>query len=350
LASRTGIPVDHITAQGVGRCEKLEADLNAVVVGQSEAIAKVSQVLKRAAAGLQSPDRPLGSFLFLGPSGVGKTLLAQTIARQYFGDEDALIRVDMSEFSEGFTVSKLLGSPAGYVGHKDDVRFVEQIRKRPYAVVLFDELEKAHPDVFQLLLQLLDEGRLTDATGRELNFRHTVVIMTSNIGLDALNRQAALGFSSGTTSAGESMAAIQKTIAEEVSYILPQEFLNRIDYQMIFQPLTEKMVEQIVKREFVPVAARAKQHGIKLHLSAAARKQIAVQAFNPDQGARLVRRTLAEVIETPLADLLLSASVAAGDAVNIVAQDGKIVLQRAPAVVTKKPLKKKMKKRASVTA
>lgn len=318
VAARTGVPVEFMIASESDKQAHLAPLLQKRIYGQDKAINKIASVMKRAAAGLHNPERPLGSFLFLGSSGIGKTELAKALAQDYFGDENALIRMDMSEFNEGFSVSKLVGAPAGYVGHNEGVKLADQIRKKPYSVVLFDELEKAHPDIFNVLLQILDDGRLTDSTGRELNFRNTIIIMTSNVGIEMLTRQAALGFEQEDNSKEElNHAEIEQVIAGELRGYFPIEFLNRIDHQVVFEPLTEKAVEQIVAAQFKRTKARLQHRGIKAQLLASAKKHIAKLSFTPDQGARRVQRMITNAIEDPLAELILEGKLASGKTAKI---------------------------------
>ncbi len=330
LSSATSIPVDHIRATGKERYATLETEMKKCIFGQDEAIEKVCSVIKRSYAGLASPNRPLGSFMLLGPSGVGKTELAKVLAEKNFGHRDNVIRVDMSEFSESFTVSKLIGAPAGYVGYNDGVKISDHIRRRPYSVVLFDEIEKAHPDIFNILLQVLDEGRLTDSSGRELNFRNAIVIFTSNIGIDLLNRQAAIGFSTEEEQPEEylSQEEIEATITQELQQQYPQEFLNRIDHIMVFSSLTQKSMEKIVQAQFKEIQVRCKEKGISLRLLPTAKRHLATQSYDPQQGARLVRKTLSDLIEDPLADKLLTKKFRPGNTVAVKLKKDAIVLEQ----------------------
>ncbi len=306
-----GIPVSGLLSSGKNHIDHLEKQLNKAVIGQTEAVQDVVSVIKRSAAGLNSQKRPLGSFLFCGASGVGKTLLAQKIAEYHFGDPNALIRIDMSEFSEGFTVSKLLGAPAGYVGHNDTLPFTEEVRRRPYSVVLFDEIEKAHPDMFNVLLQILDDGTVTDNTGRVIHFHNTIIILTTNVGVTLLNQQAGLGFDIAVKADAveQKKIDIEKTneaMKELLLETFPQEFLNRIDHRILFNPLTPKAMSAIVSLELQELIQRLKTQKIKCSVSAAVKKQIGIVSFEAESGARRVRQQIAALIETPLSDALLA--------------------------------------------
>jgi ATP-dependent Clp protease ATP-binding subunit ClpC len=328
VSSATGIPMEQLLSSGKRDVGNIASTLKKYVVGQDQAIDTVAAVLKRSYAGLTSPHRPLGSFLFLGPSGVGKTELAKVIATTIFGDRKALLRLDMSEFSEGFTVSKLIGAPAGYVGHKEGVKFIDHIRRKPYSVVLFDEIEKAHPDIFNLLLQLLDEGRLTDAAGREVNFRNTIIILTSNIGLDQFTKQAELGFGGNPTETKPAFEEIEGGILNDLRNDFPAEFLNRIDHHIVFKPLTEKAVERIVEIHWEDVHKRLGARGFKVRLMPGARALLAKKSFRPDEGARHVSKILTDLIENPLADKMMSGHYAPGDTIHIKRDKDAIILKK----------------------
>lgn len=327
LSKKTEIPLEQIMRPKEEYVEQLMTGLKKHIVGQEHAIEKISNVMKRSFAGIAPENRPLGSFLFLGPSGVGKTETAKAIAESVFGSEDALIRLDMSEYADSFTTSKLMGAPAGYIGYNDRVSFVEQIRKRPYSVVLFDELEKAHPNMYNVLLQILDEGRLTDGTGRELNFKNTVIIMTSNVGLDLLTKQAELGFDTagkkGDSDKQEhplSYEEIEEAIMSELPMYFLQEFLNRIDHKIVFKPLTLQEVKKIVHKEFSRLRNSLKKRGIRVHMNGAAKTFVAKDSFSAEQGARLVRKTLADGVETLLANAVLTKTIEEGDVLKITVQ------------------------------
>jgi len=303
LSSQTGIPVTQLTEEETQRLLKMEETLRSEIIGQDEAVNVVCRAIRRGRTGIKDPNRPTGSFLFLGPTGVGKTHLARLLATHMFGGEDALIQVDMSEYMEKFAVSRMTGSPPGYVGHEEGGQLTEQVRQRPYCVVLFDEIEKAHPDVMDLLLQILEEGRLTDAFGRKVDFRHAVVIMTSNLGADLLRRTSAIGF--GGKGGGNDYAVIKEKIEGAMKKHLKPEFLNRIDGSVIFRPLTEKALAKIVHLEIAKVKKRLRTHKIYIDLTEEA-VQLLVKLGNlPEMGARPLRRAIEQYVEDPLAERLI---------------------------------------------
>ncbi len=333
VARITGIPLTDIVKAERDRLLHLENLLKETIVGQDEAIHAIADSIRRSRAGLASPQRPIGSFIFLGPSGVGKTETAKDIARRIFGDEKSLIRIDMSEFGESFNVSKLIGAPAGYVGYREGNKFTDLVKHRPYSVVLFDEIEKAHPDVFNILLQILEDGHLTDATGKQVNFKNTVIIMTSNIGLPSFNRAAAIGFDAENKAEEEELKEKYEEIRtqqlRELERGFRPEFLNRIDKIIVFRPLNLRAVEKIVELQFRQIVERSRGHGLKLELSPRARKLIAQQGFSPEQGARAVRRVLQENVESPLAEKLLLGHAKSGSTIEVVVRNGKVVLEKA---------------------
>jgi ATP-dependent Clp protease ATP-binding subunit ClpC len=308
IARSTGIPLAELMLAEKDRLLKLGDRLRERVVGQDEAIEAVAQMIQRARSGLADPKRPLASFLFLGPSGVGKTELAKQLAAAVFQDESSMIRIDMSEFSEGFNVSKLIGAPAGYVGYRDETKLTDQVKRKPHSIVLFDEIEKAHRDVHHLLLQILDDGHVTDATGRKINFRNTIIIMTSNVGTAAFNDRA-VGFATEAEGASSAEAAkeIRATVTKELENRFPPEFLNRIDKTVVFQPLGKAALENVAKLRLAEIEARLnKDFGVKFQVSPTVLKFIADRSWNPLYGARGVRREIQDRIESPLAKLLLS--------------------------------------------
>jgi ATP-dependent Clp protease ATP-binding subunit ClpA len=282
----------------------------------------VSDAIRRARAGLKDPKRPIGSFIFLGPTGVGKTELARALAEFLFDDENALVRIDMSEYMEKFAVSRLVGAPPGYVGYEEGGQLTEAVRRRPYQVVLFDEIEKAHPDVFNVLLQVLDDGRLTDAQGRTVDFKNTVVIMTSNVGSAALVEAADAG--------DETFDRAAEAVRVQLREHFRPEFLNRVDEIIVFRPLDETQLGEIVGLLLAGVRARLADSGIGLELTDAARAQVAREGYDPQFGARPLRRAIQRVIENPLAKAVLSGEFVRGDTVRVDFRDGSLVFEKVP--------------------
>ena len=333
VAQITGVPLTELVAKERLQLNKLEALIGQYIVGQSEAIQAITQAIRRARLGLGNPLRPIGSFIFLGPSGVGKTELAKVIAEQVFKNRHALIRLDMSEFSEAFNISKLIGAPAGYVGYKDSNKLTDLIKRQPFSVVLFDEIEKAHPDVFNLLLQILEDGHLTDAAGKQINFKNTLIIMTSNLGLNELNQQARLGFDAGGKSTLENFQAnFQQTknqLLDEVKKFFRPEFLNRLDGVLVFNPLSESDLAKIVQLQISEFNQRLTRQKIKLtvRLAPGAARAIARLTFSPEQGARGIRRLLQSELEDNLTNQLIAGTVKLSGQVKIKVKDGKLIIQ-----------------------
>jgi ATP-dependent Clp protease ATP-binding subunit ClpC len=282
----------------------MEKEIHKRVVGQDEAIATIARAVRRSRAGIKDPRRPIGSFVFLGPTGVGKTLLARALAEFMFGDEDALIQLDMSEYMEKFNVSRLVGAPPGYVGYEEGGQLTEKVRRRPYAVVLLDEIEKAHPDVFNILLQVLEDGRLTDSFGRKVDFRNTILIMTSNIGAQMLRKQGSLGFKSQKEEM--TFQEMKKKLLDEVRRTFKPEFLNRIDDINVFRPLTKEDLEKIVEIEVGQVQKRLSEQNITLELTKEAKEFLIEKGFNPVFGARPLKRTIQRYLEDPLSEEIIS--------------------------------------------
>ncbi|MDO5765634.1 MAG: ATP-dependent Clp protease ATP-binding subunit, partial [Elusimicrobiales bacterium] len=307
IATMTGVPVQQMTEGDRQRVLALESELNAQVIGQPEAVSSVARALRRARVGMKDPARPIGSFLFLGPSGVGKTLLAKMIAQGLFGDAKALIQLDMSEYMEKHTVSRLVGSPPGYVGHEEGGQLTERVRRRPYSVVLFDEIEKAHPDVTNMLLQILEEGCLTDGLGRRVDFRNTVVILTSNIGCNFAGEAPTVGFLPGEENKGVLMAhgSLSEKILKEVRKALKPELLNRFDEVIVFHALDRAAIGKILLLELETVRKRLEASGIHFELSAEAEALLTEQGCKPEQGARPLRRAIERMVEDPIADFVL---------------------------------------------
>lgn len=312
VSSWTKIPVQKLTESEGTRLRKLEQTLHKRVIGQEEAVTAVAKAIKRGRVGIKSPNRPVGSFLFLGPTGVGKTELAKTLAETLFGKEDAMIRVDMSEYMEKHSVSKMIGSPPGYVGHDDGGQLSEKVRRNPYAVVLFDEIEKAHPDVFNILLQVLDDGHITDSQGRKVDFRNTVIIMTSNAGAKAIVEPKKLGFGA-KEDAAEGYKKMKSNVMEEVKRLFRPEFLNRIDETIVFHALNEEHMKKIVSLMCNELTERVKnQLGIKLTIRDSVKKFIVEKGTDKKYGARPLRRALQNELEDKLAEAILNGEVKAG--------------------------------------
>ncbi len=322
VAQWTGIPVNQILQTEADRLLHMEDKLHERVIGQDVGISAIADAIRRARSGLKDPKRPVGSFIFIGPSGVGKTELAKALAEFLFDDEDALIRLDMSEYREQHTVSKLFGAPPGYVGYEEGGQLTEAVRRRPYRVILFDEIEKAHPEVWNSLLQILDDGRLTDGQGRIVDFRNTVLIMTSNLGTEFIRSGGTLGFLQPESTDEEKLS--HEKIEKALKNTFRPEFLNRIDEIIIFSPLTEEQMLKIVDLQMKEIQERLEEQGLQVHLSKTAREWIAKEGFDPNFGARPLKRILQKYIESPLSVNLLSGMYKTGDKVKIdLNEDGK---------------------------
>lgn len=323
----TKIPVKKLTEGEAARLKKLEATLHKRVIGQEEAVSVVAKAVRRGRVGLKDPKRPIGSFLFLGPTGVGKTEISKALAEAVFGQEQAMIRVDMSEYMEKHSVSKMIGSPPGYVGHEDGGQLSEKVRRNPYAVILFDEIEKAHPDVFNILLQVLDDGHITDSQGRKVDFKNTIIIMTSNAGAQAIVEPKKLGFASGNDEK-QNYERMKGSVMEEVRRIFKPEFLNRIDETIVFRALNKDDMKQIVGLMTKELAKRCEtQLGITLVVRDAAKQYIVDKAYDPKYGARPLRRKIQDEIEDPLAEKLLDGSIRRGDEVIVTTKKNAIFLE-----------------------
>lgn len=323
----TGIPVKQLAAKESERLLKLEKILTKRVVGQNEAVQAVAKAIRRARAGLKDPKRPIGSFLFLGPTGVGKTELAKALAEALFGSEDAIIRFDMSEYMEKYTVSRMVGAPPGYVGYQEGGQLTDAVRRKPYSIILLDEIEKAHTDIFNLLLQVLDDGRLTDGQGRTVDFRNTVIIMTSNAGAGYLNKNNTLGFS---MDAGEKQSADngEKMMLDEIKRIFKPEFLNRIDEQLIFHPLGRAELMKIIDILLSDVKKRLAEKNIGLEISPAAKNKLVEAGTDFKYGARPLRRSLQKMVEDEIAEQLLAGKFKTGDIIYIRKTDGNLVFDK----------------------
>ena len=328
----TGIPVTSLTEDESQRLLKMEDILHERVVGQDEAVRAVSRAIRRGRVGLKDPKRPTGSFLFLGPTGVGKTELCRALAEAVFGDEDAMIRVDMSEFMEKHTVSKLIGSPPGYVGYDEGGQLTEKVRRKPYSVILFDEIEKGHEDVFNIMLQIMEDGHLTDGQGRRVDFKNAIIVMTSNVGAKNITEKGKkpLGFSSeekADTGGVRDLEDIRTLVMEDLKRTFRPEFLNRIDETIVFHQLSREDIAEIAKNMLQVVTARMQDIGLGLIVEDAAVEHLAEQGFDPVYGARPLRRAIQRAVEDRAAELLLEGVIKAGDTVEVACEDGEIVLR-----------------------
>src|ERR1700736_149794 len=311
----TGVPLNRMEQKEAQKLLKMEEELKRQVIGQDEAVIAISRALRRSRADLKDPRRPIGSFIFLGPTGVGKTFLARSLAQFMFGDADALIQIDMSEYMEKFTGSRLIGSPPGYVGYEEGGQLSEAVRRRPYSVVLFDEVEKAHPDVMHLLLQILEEGKITDSLGQKIDFRNTIIIMTSNVGAELIKRQTALGF--GAASGHGSYEAMRDKILDESKRVFNPEFLNRLDDIIVFRQLERNELVKIVDLEVAKVIGRIRAKDIKVHLDATAVDFLIDKGYDPIYGARPMRRAVEKYLEDPVAEELLRGNIKQGDTLEV---------------------------------
>ncbi|MGF2144633.1 ATP-dependent Clp protease ATP-binding subunit [Vagococcus fluvialis] len=328
VAQWTGIPLKQLEKKETERLLELEKVLHERVVGQDEAVKAISKAIRRSRSGLSDPNRPIGSFMFLGPTGVGKTELAKTLASTMFGSEDALIRVDMSEFMEKHSTSRLVGSPPGYVGYDEGGQLTERIRQKPYSVILLDEVEKAHPDVFNILLQVLDDGHLTDSKGRKVNFKNTILIMTSNIGATALRDEKTVGFAA--KDASKNHEAMKSRVLEELKKRFRPEFLNRVDEMLVFHSLTKEELHEIVKIMSQSIIERLKLQKIDLKLTPAAIEVVSKAGFDPEYGARPIRRALQKEVEDKLSDMLLLGEITPNSKVVVGASKGEIQVKVTP--------------------
>ena len=352
VAGWTGIPVTRLTEDESMRLLKLEEKLHQRVVGQDEAVNAVAKAIRRSRVGLKDPKRPIGSFLFLGPTGVGKTELCKTLAEAMFGDENAMVRIDMSEYMEKHTVSRLVGSPPGYVGHEEGGQLTEKVRRKPYSVVLFDEIEKAHEDVWNILLQILEDGIVTDSQGRKVDFKNTIIVMTSNVGAKNITADAArLGFDGSEKGEKESEEVrfdrIRDAVMADLKRTFRPEFLNRIDEIIVFRQLTEDNIRQIARRMLDVTGARMAQQGITLAADDDAVAELARDGFDPQYGARPLRRAIQSMVEDAVAEKMLEGQLKSGDTAHVRLRDGKVVIEseaapaaEAPAETTKTPAEK----------
>ncbi|MFZ4115702.1 MAG: ATP-dependent Clp protease ATP-binding subunit [Chthoniobacterales bacterium] len=315
IAKMTGVPLQRMERQETEKLLAMEEELKTKVIGQDEAVSAISKALRRSRADLKDPRRPIGSFVFLGPTGVGKTFLARTLAEFMFGDPESLIQIDMSEYMEKFTSSRLIGSPPGYVGHDDGGQLSEAVRRKPYSVVLFDEIEKAHPDIMHLMLQILEEGKITDSLGRKVDFRNTIIIMTSNVGADLIKKQNTLGFGAAVLDANHE--AMREKIMEETKKVFKPEFLNRLDDIIVFQTLQKPMLSKIIDLEVAKVVERIKAKDIHVTLDKKAHEFLIEKGYDTTYGARPMRRAVERFLENPMAEELLKGTVKEGDHVKV---------------------------------
>ncbi|RKZ04838.1 MAG: ATP-dependent Clp protease ATP-binding subunit ClpC [Candidatus Hydrothermota bacterium] len=328
----TGIPLFRLEEREQAKLLKMEEELEKRVVGQREAIEAVSRAIRRSRAGIKDPRRPIGSFIFLGPTGVGKTELAKALAEFLFGDEEALVELDMSEYMERFNVSKLIGAPPGYVGYEEGGQLTEKVRRKPYSVVLFDEFEKAHPDVFHILLQILEEGVLTDSFGRKVSFRNTVIILTSNIGTKFLKKAKGVGFKSSEESI-QDYEKMKDFLHAELKKIAPPEFLNRIDEVIIFRPLEKKQIGQIIEIMLRDLRKRLAEKSIELELTPEAKEKLVEMGYDPEYGARPLRRVIRKELEEPLSEAILRGDIKEGEKVIVLLEKDKIKFKSEETVV-----------------
>lgn len=327
VATWTGVPVKKLAEEETERMLRMEEILHDRVVGQDEAVKAVSRAIRRARAGLKDPQRPVGSFIFLGPTGVGKTELARALAEALFGDDDAMVRIDMSEYMERFAVSRLVGAPPGYVGYEEGGQLTEAVRRKPYSVVLLDEIEKAHPEVFNILLQVLEDGRLTDATGRTVDFRNALIIMTSNVGMQTIRRETTLGFRTG----GEEDASyenMKRKVTEELRRTFRPEFLNRVDETIVFHALSKEHIRSIVDLMLRELTGRMKELDFEVSVTDAARDILAREGFDENYGARPLRRAIQRLVEDRLAEELLKKAFDRGDRLLIDVDDGSVTVKK----------------------
>jgi ATP-dependent Clp protease ATP-binding subunit ClpC len=324
----TGVPLQRMEQADSEKLLKMDNELMGKVIGQDVAVVAISKALRRSRADLKDPRRPIGSFIFLGPTGVGKTFLAQTLAEYMFGDRDALIQIDMSEYMEKFTASRLIGSPPGYVGYEEGGQLSEAVRRRPYCVVLFDEIEKAHPDVLHLLLQILEEGKVTDSLGRKIDFRNTIIIMTSNIGAELIKKSNVMGFGASKHDT-TNYDVMRDKMLEEAKRVLKPEFINRLDDLIVFHTLGKPELLQIVDLEIIKVAQRVKNKDIIMELDDKAKEFLIEKGYDPQYGARPMRRAVERYLEDPLAEEILRGHIKAHDVARVTS-DGKSLLFSVP--------------------
>ena len=337
VAMWTGVPVMQIAQEESQRLLQMEEELRKAIIGQEEAIQAIAKAVRRARAGLKDPRRPIGSFIFLGPTGVGKTELTKALARFLFGSEEALVQLDMSEFMERHSVSRLVGAPPGYVGYDEAGQLTEALRRRPYSIVVFDEIEKAHPEAYNMLLQIMEEGHLSDAKGRKVDFRNAIIVMTSNVGADTIKRQANVGFSLKLDEHVEEKLAydeMRKKLTEALRRVFRPEFINRLDSVIIFHALTRENIRQIVTLELNKVATRLQDSTIQLKATPEATEKLAQEGYDPDMGARPLKRVIQQKVEDILSDAMLAGEFHSNDVILVDLVDGEIKLRRVEGQVT----------------
>jgi ATP-dependent Clp protease ATP-binding subunit ClpC len=332
VAMWTGVPVMQIAEAESKRLLKMEEELQKAIIGQKEAIQSIAKAVRRARAGLKDPKRPIGSFMFLGPTGVGKTELTKALAKFMFGSEEALIQLDMSEFMERHTASRLVGAPPGYIGYDDAGQLTEALRRRPYSIVVFDEVEKAHPEVHNMLLQIMEEGHLSDAKGRTVDFRNAIIVMTTNVGAEEIKKQTSLGFQlkrDEKTEERTSYEEMRKKLTESLKKVFRPEFINRLDSVIVFRALNKDDIRQIVNLELNKVTERLAEHEVTLTATEAALDLLAEQGYNPEMGARPLRRVIQQKVEDPLSDSLLAGTFREGDTILVEVVEEDVALKRA---------------------
>jgi ATP-dependent Clp protease ATP-binding subunit ClpC len=333
VARMTGVPVKKVIRSEAKYLVNLEKTLGKYIIGQSEAVEAVSRAIRRNRSGVGSEKRPIGSFIFLGPTGVGKTELARVLAREFFGSEDAMVKIDMSEFSEHHNVARLVGAPAGYVGYDDGGQLTDKIRRQPYSLVLFDEIEKAHPDTFNMLLQILEDGYLTDAKGRRIDFTNTIVIMTSNIGAEKLQKEATFGFNATRTTDLKDLAALHEAnkskVFDELKKLMRPELLNRIDKTIVFHALTKKDIYKIIDLQVEEVKRRIQKYGISIQLTNAAKQYLIDNGYDAKNGVRPLRRLIQDTIEDHIAFELLEDRFDRGSILQVAAKNGQLAYSAA---------------------
>lgn len=329
ISKWTGVAVSNLNIEEKKRFLDLEKRLKKRIIGQDEAVQSIAQAIKRARVGISNPNRPTGSFIFLGPTGVGKSELAKTLAKEMLGNENSIIKIDMSEFMERHNVSRLVGAPAGYVGFEEGGKLTEMVRKNPFSIILLDEIEKAHPEVFNILLQILEDGELTDAKGRKVDFKNTIIIMTSNLGTDILNKQAIIGFNN--KSSDIEFQKLKENVMESVKKHFKPEFINRIDKIIVFEPLSKESIRKIVDIELLDLKKRLSQLKLSITLDRGARDWIAEKGFSPEFGARPIRKVISDYIETPISEGILTEEFSSGNSVKITAEKDLLKLSKAKA-------------------